>query len=313
MLAAMSEPASEHDLPAIPAATGVARSLENARQGQMLLVDEVGNVTKPIIPSGIGSVFLVALGAVVALQLLANLVVMITGIQAAAYLAPIGFVALWVSYVWTVRGLRQALARIGSGDLVGAEKAALSVAKSRLMFRMVRGNAWMLAGAARGLRGDHREALALTQRGLRELPVTGKQRGLAVLTRLNEIQYLALTSERSRASERLAELEREGLADGDLVRMQWLDTRLVLAFEAGDTSTLPDEDELEAWARDALATNRFGSTLVLLAWALTDRGKPELVPVLLDVARDRLPECHIETAHPRLAAWYRAATTAHPQ
>jgi hypothetical protein len=301
----VGDPVHGDQLPPITLAKGAARSLSTARVGQLLYVNEQGNVTRPTIAL-FRRILPWLLPVLVAPWIFPEALPLLVAVTTLFF--PVSFVYLVFMWARPQRGIRRALARLSAGDLVGAEQAALLVANGSLIARLLRGNAWNIAGSVRFLRGDHREALVLTRRALSELPSRGGARVFSVIARLNEIQLLALTGEQASAHEALTALEREGLPEGDLVRLQWIDTQLVLAFEADDTSTLPDD--LDAWSRAVLDTNRFGSTLVLLAWALQQRGQPELVPVLLDVARDRLPECHIETAHPRLAAWYRDAKSA---
>ena len=128
---------------------------------------------------------------------------------------------------------------------------------------------------------------------------------------INEVQLIALTGDPEAAYRRLTELDERGFAaSGDLIAMQRIDTDLVLAFEVDEPTRLPDD--LDAWTQAVVRTNRFGSTLVLLAWALRSRGEDELADALLGTAADRLGECHIDRAHARLHAWYQEAVGADP-
>lgn len=283
-------------------ATGVATSLEQARPGQSLMIGPSGAVVGPhsieVIAATLRAAAVVlAPGALVVI--LAGLAFGNLGLLAATIAAVIAAV-LWAQPRFE---LGRALALHGRGDLENAELTARRVAVTGFASLMVRGNAWMIAGAADWLRGDLDRALASTRRAVADLgaPKTGMWRGVAALARLNEIQLLAIKGDLGGAKARLDLLERDGVPDGDLVQLQLADTKLVLAFEAGNPKMLPAD--LHEWMQMALRTNRFGSTLVLLAWALVKRGDAELVPMLLDVAADRLPECRIEQSHPRLARW----------
>jgi hypothetical protein len=204
--------------------------------------------------------------------------------------------------------LDRAVKMHGAGDLERAEWIARRVAVTGFASLMVRGNAWMIAGAAAWLRGDHDRALKWMRRAVRDLgsPRKGSWRGVAVLARLEHIQLLAITGDLAGAKAMLAALEAEGLPTGDLVQLELVETKLVLAFESGTASALRP-DELDEWARAILRTNRFGSALLLLAWAHGLRGDREMVPTLLEIAEDRLHECRIEHAHPKLARWHAGA------
>jgi len=298
---------SDAGLPALPRARGLANSLEQARPGQAFAVDEKGNVvghdSKAMRHASLrilgvyaaGSVFMLAAAAVFG--------------RIAGPVALVATLLGLLAFTWPARRLAHALRSVAADDLVEAERTGVALASSRFASRMVRGNAWLIAGSAAWLRGELATAIGFTRRAIEQsgYPPTGTRRAIGALARLNEIQLLAITGDLAAARARLAELDRDGLPAGDLVQMQRIDTDLVLAFEGGDASVLPDD--LDEWVAMVLRTNRFGSTLVLLAWAQTLRGETELAATLLDVAVDRLPECHIDAAHPRLAAWLQTVRT----
>ena len=294
------------ELPAIPQASGIASSLREARAGQVLCIDAKGEVVGSSSRQMIASfavlfvVFggLASLGAIVADWLL--------GPSAAT----VAFMVVLIGCLeWGRRmgATARALELMGRGALGEAEACASAAASSRLMSRGSRGNARLVEGSAIWLQGDLPRALDVTRRAIAELGTPTKPyRAVSLLARFNEVQLLAVLGDRQGARERLEGIEAEGLPEGDLVRLQWIDTCLVLAFEEDDPSSLPED--LADWIDATLRTNRFGTTLVLLAWASERRDETDLVPQLLDVACDRLAECRIEDAHPRLARWWNDAS-----
>lgn len=281
----------------------VAETLDSARPGQALMIGPDGGVVAPLSREAIAATLTLAVAVIVPGSLLY--------ILSAVFFGSLGVMAslmasVVVGFVWAQPRfeLDRAVKLHGAGDLAGAEWTARRVAVTGFASLMVRGNAWMIAGAAAWLQGDLDKALRWMRRAVGDLgyPAKGNWRGVAALARLNEIQLIAIRGDLADAKSRLAELEQAGLPPGDLVQLELVTARLVLAFEAGNASTLR-ADDLSEWLRATLATNRFGATLVLLAWAHIKRGDAELVPMMLDVAADRLHECRIEQAHPKLARW----------
>lgn len=231
----------------------------------------------------------------------------------------VGFILTHVGFVYflvlTRVGflLRKAHRCHAQGELTQAEALARRAAKYALAIPLLRGNALNLAASAAWLQGNHPEALVLARRAivLLERSLARDARAHLVLAILNEVQLIALTGDPDGAYQRLTELDERGFAaTGDLIAIQRIDTELVLAFEVDDPTRLPDD--LDAWTQTVVRTNRFGSTLVLLAWALRSRGEDELADALIGTAADRLGECHIDRAHPRLHAWYQEATGGTP-
>jgi hypothetical protein len=297
----------EHDdLPELPRAEGPARSLTEARPGNTLFLNKKGEVASP----GGGTIFASGLmllaGTVVASLALSSIGAALFGLPGAIAAA---LISVWGVRSWLLRQVQlgNALARLAADDLHGAEKLARELAARRFTSSAIRGNALYIAASAIWLRGGLREALALTRSARVELERSRSRamRPIAALAALNDVQLTALTGDLVAARANLEALEAGvELARGDLVEVQHVDPRLLLAFEMDDPATLPED--LHPWTQRILATQRFGSTLVLLAWAHHARGEAELADTLLDVARDRLAECHIDAAHPRLHAWYAA-------
>lgn len=222
-----------------------------------------------------------------------------------------------IAYIlWQLRATLthgQAVQHFARDDHREAEVLARRAGSQPLVSALLRGTSLSLAAAAAWLQGKHQEALVLARKAIvvLERSLARDARAHLVLAILNEVQLIALTGDPDAADRRLTELDERGFAaTGDLIAVQRIDTELVLAFEVEDPTRLPDD--LDEWTQTVVRTNRFGSTLVLLAWALRSRGEDELADALLETAADRLGECHIDRAHPRLHAWYQDATGATP-
>ena len=283
----------------LPRAEGLARSLEEARPGQVLCLGPRGQVQRPHLRIAIAGLWglVLGLGAAVVTSMLFGA----NGLLVALVIAT----GYWILQQRAVSSLREAHVRFARDDLAKAQVLARRASTAILARSLVRGNALSLAAACAWLQGNLTEAHALFGRAgvVLEASLARDARAHLVLAILQEVQLIALTEGHDAADHRLAELDaRNFAADGDLVAAQRIDTELVLAFEADDPSRLPDD--LDPWTQMIVRTNRFGSTLLLLAWALRARGETELADALLDTAEDRLPECHIDKAHPRLHAWH---------
>lgn len=95
--------------------------------------------------------------------------------------------------------------------------------------------------------------------------------------------------------------ELDGAPTGEYFRMERMLTDLLIAFHADAPQELP-ADELYEWAKTALRMNRWGTIVVLLAWAFERSGDEDMARHLLGEAPERL-ESVFAQAHPREHAW----------
>jgi hypothetical protein len=105
-------------------------------------------------------------------------------------------------------------------------------------------------------------------------------------------------------SPRAARAEIYTAPHGDYFQLELALTELVIAFAAGQHDRLPADDELYEWSKTALGCSRFGTNLVLLAWALGSRGDAEMERLLLREAGPRLTTEFLRESFPALHAWY---------
>ena len=103
---------------------------------------------------------------------------------------------------------------------------------------------------------------------------------------------------------RTARADLEGAPRGDYFALELALTDLVIAFAADDLGLLPADEELFEWAKVALGCSRFGTNLVLLAWALGGRNELDMEKLLLREAAPRLTTEFLRESFPRLATWY---------
>lgn len=77
-----------------------------------------------------------------------------------------------------------------------------------------------------------------------------------------------------------------------------------IAFAGDQLDRLPADEELYEWSKTALGCTRFGTNLVLLAWALGGRGDADMERLLLREAGPRLATEFLAESFPALHAWY---------
>lgn len=131
-----------------------------------------------------------------------------------------------------------------------------------------------------------------------------KQEGMYWLCVFDRVQLLAVTGKLDRAAR-----ARETLADapsGEYFAMERALTDLVIAFHKRTVKEL-DQDEMYEWAKNALATNRFGLVLILLAWAFGKARDEEMVALLMAEAPERIdPDMSLEHIAPKVHEWFEA-------
>lgn len=276
----------------------VSSSLDTAKPGEVLLLDDQGHVLGPramrratVTGWGVvGSVVTVGAGAI------GVLVGPIAGVVVGA--VTLGFL------VWQLRHGREfqralALASAGRRDEAFAIVEGLE--------RRQLGNQFppfidYLAGKLEWQRGHGEAALLRYDRALGALGrMRGRGRGMYWICTFDRVQLLAAMGRLDAA--RAARAELEDAPRGDYFAMELALTDLMIAFHAGDATLLARDEDLYDWAKAALRTSRFGASVVLLAWAFDQRGDTDMAEHLLREAPGRLETEFLAETTPRLHAW----------
>jgi hypothetical protein len=131
-----------------------------------------------------------------------------------------------------------------------------------------------------------------------------KQEGMYWLCAFDRVQLLAVAGKLDRAVR-----AREALTaapSGEYFAMEQALTDLVIAFHKRTAKGLDDDDMYE-WAKKALATNRFGLALILLAWAFEKKRDEDMAAHLMEEAPGRIdPDMHLEHIAPKVHEWFEA-------
>jgi hypothetical protein len=276
----------------------VSSSLDSAKPGEVLLLDDQGRVLGPqamrratVVGWGVvGSVVGVGAGAI------GVLVGPIAGVVVGA--VTLGFL------VWQLRHGREfqralALASAGRRDEAYAIVEGLE--------RRQLGNQFppfidYLAGKLEWQRGHAEAALVRYDRALGALArMRGRGRGMYWICTFDRVQLLAAMGRIDAA--RAARAELDEAPRGDYFAMELALTDLMIAFHVDDPALLPGDEELYDWAKAALRTSRFGASVVLLAWAFDRRGERDMAEHLLREAPARLETEFLAETTPRLHAW----------
>lgn len=292
-------------LPAVPSSMDpewrLARSLEEARVGEVMMLDQNGNVLSPGRIRWIWARSWLTAGAMGAAL----------GVSSALLLgsAAFGGATLGIylgAFLWQLRhraALRKVLALCAAGRRDEA-RVALTDLESQRLPAHYRPILDMLSGNLAFLQGKFEEALQRYERVIqRYRPMGhGATHPIYWICAFNRVQLLASAGDLERARAFRAELE--DAPRGSYFEMDRMLTDLLLAFHAGDVGTL--DADLYEWAKAALKTNRFGLNVVLLAWAFHRRGDDDMARMLLREAPARLTGHYLMDSAPRVHAWMEA-------
>lgn len=275
----------------------VSTSLASARPGEVLLLDEHGQVMggqamrrqQVAAWAAVGSVAGVGVAAVAALA--GPLVGLLSGGVFAAM--------MWrQTRAW--RKAREALVLASAGRRDEALAAVERLEQGRVA-EPLRPFLFYLKGKLEWQRGSFDAALALYDRAIGSVG-TRRRRAMYWVCAFDRAQLLAVMGKVDAA--RTARTELEGAPRGDYFALELALTDLVIAFAAKDHGLLPADEELYDWAKVALGCSRFGTNLVLLAWALGRRGELDMEKLMLREAAPRLATEFLRESFPSLSAWY---------
>jgi tetratricopeptide (TPR) repeat protein len=291
-------------LPAVPLAEPewrLARSLEEARVGEVMMLDQHGNVLSPKRIRWIWARSWLAAGAMGAAL----------GVSSALLLGSVAFggatLGIYLgAFLWQLRhrtALRRVLALCAAGQRDEAERALRDLEAQRIPahYQPILD---MLSGNLAFLHGKFEEALVRYERVIQRYRPVGRAPTHPIywICAFNRVQLLASAGELERARTYRAELEEA--PHGSYFEMDRMLTDLLLAFHIGDVDALTGD--LYEWAKAALKTNRFGLNVVLLAWAFHRRGDNDMARMMLREAPSRLAGHYLADSAPRVHAWMQA-------
>ena len=275
----------------------VSTSLANARPGEVLLLDEDGQVlSAPAVRRqqlagwvGAGGVAGLSMAAIT--TLMGPIIGLLTG-------AIFGGLMIRQTRAW--RRARHALVLASAGR---RDEALTEVAKLErgAVSEPMRPFLHYLKGKLEWQRGNLSEALGLYDRALGAV-AQRKRRAMYWVCAFDRVQLLAVMGKVDAA--RAARAELDTAPRGDYFQLELALTELVIAFAGNSLDRLPADDELYDWAKTALGCSRFGTNLVLLAWALGGRGDGDMERLLLREAGPRLTTEFLRESFPALHAWY---------
>jgi hypothetical protein len=275
----------------------VSSSLDAARPGEVLLLDEEGQVLGPramrrAAMVGWGVVGgIVSLGAVAVAALAGPILGVATGATTLAILA---------HHARSGREFRRALALASAGRRDEA-LAAVQALEARHLGEQFPPFIDYLTGKLEWQRGHFDAALARYERARAHLAQRRRGRGMYWVCSFDRAQLLAAMGKVDAA--RTARVELDDAPRGDYFAMELALTDLMIAFHAGDATRLPDDEELYDWAKAALRTSRFGVSVALLAWAFAERGDAEMAGHMLREAPTRLATEFLPESAPKLSKW----------
>jgi len=275
----------------------VSRSLADAKPGEVLLLDDDGQVMGEPAMRRQQAVAWSVVGGVAGVGVAAMSIVSgpIFGIVAGSVFAAL----MWrQSQAW--RRARGALVLASAGRRDEALAAVVAIERGRVG-EALRPFLAYLRGKLEWQRGQFDAALALYDRAMGSV-APRRRRAMYWVCAFDRTQLLAVMGRLPAA--RTARGELGQAPTGDYFALELALTDLVLAFCADEPTELPADEELYDWAKVALGCSRFGTNLVLLAWALGKRGDTDMETLLLREATPRLATEFLADSFPALASYY---------
>ncbi|MEZ4400486.1 MAG: hypothetical protein R3B06_10735 [Kofleriaceae bacterium] len=275
----------------------VSRSLSDAKPGEVLLLDDRGQVMGEPAMRRQQAVAWAAVGGVAGIGVAA--MSLASGPLIGAVAAALFGAVLWrQSRAW--RRARGALVLASAGRRDEA-LAAVEALESGRVGEPLRPFLAYLRGKLEWQRGQFDTALALYDRAMGAV-APRRRRAMYWVCAFDRAQLLAVMGRVEAA--RTARTELTQAPSGDYFTLELALTDLVLAFCADDPSELPADEELYDWAKVALGCSRFGTNLVLLAWALGKRGDADMETLLLREAGPRLATEFLSESFPALHRFF---------
>lgn len=291
---------SDIDRPRSEPKLKLASSLQDARVGELMLLDNEGqvldprrrrwhNVTSWSIWLGMSAALAVTWGLLVESALLGGLL--------GAW-----FVATPFLRVRTLRRVQRAVALVAAGERDRA-RVAIDELLSKNTPKAYFPTLLFLRSKLAWQSGDHKDALDRYTNAMQRLHIERhpRNRVLYWACAFDRIQLLAVMGDIERA--RAAREEAEAAPHGDYFYMERMLADLMIGFHSDSLEPLPDIETLYDWAKDALRTNQFGLAVVLLAWAFDRHGEDEMTEHLLAEAPERLRATFFVEAVPAVHAW----------
>ena len=275
----------------------VSTSLADARPGEVLLLDEdgqvlsAGAVRRQQLAGWIGTGGVAGLSMAAIATLMGPLVGLITG-------GIFGLLMIRQTRAWRRARHALVLASAGRRDQALAEVAKL---EKTPISEPMRPFLHYLKGKLEWQRGNLTESLNLYDRALGAV-AQRKRRAMYWVCAFDRVQLLAVMGKVDAA--RAARAELDTAPHGDYFQLELALTELVIAFAGKQLDRLPADEELYEWSKTALGCSRFGTNLVLLAWALGGRGEADMEKLLLREAGPRLATEFLPESFPSLHAWY---------
>jgi hypothetical protein len=275
----------------LPALAPIAKTLDGARRGQLVYVDNNGEVRAPSSQRARNWGIYAICGGITA-----------AGVAFAAVTVPAAipiYLLLggrFFSSVNAIARLNQASIALSMGDGVEAKRLAEPVASAWYLPKRLRALATLRLAAALAVNGESERALKMVRTARIALPRKSIQHQISYYFEIN-----LLTAMGQLKDARAVLVGRGNTPTGEIPRLtHWL-AELHLCCAEGSHDI--DPSELFDRARKGLAMNAGGDLLLLCAWAFDVLGERDQVTFLLHEAKQRDRSSKLDVTMPALAGW----------
>lgn len=279
----------------------VSNSLESARRGEVLILDNDGEVMSGSATRRASVRGWLAMGSIAGGAMLLTTVVLGSPVGGA-----LGVAVAMLAVAWRARhgaDLRRALALASAGRRDEALQIVRSI-DARKPPAEVRPFVDYLMAKLEWQRGEFSTAAERYTRAIAALAPTknGRGKGMYWICMVDRVQLAAAAGQTAQAKALFADLG--DAPSGAYFRLEVALANLMYAFAADDDTVLPADEELYDWAKEVLSTHRFGLNAVLLGWAFSRRGDEEMASHLLAEAPARLEVEHLADIAPAINEWF---------
>ncbi len=278
----------------------IARSLESAEVGEVMIITHDGEIMSPERVRALQARAYLKLGAISATGGLVYAMLLASPLSGICVAAAVFGGTTWASR--HVRAMRRAVTLLSAGERAAADRLLSGLAaRTGRQSELMRGHVEFYRAKLAWQYGRFAEAAERYERAQSLLEKNRRRHaGMYWLCLFDRAELAACRGDKELAVTLRDELIAAPSGDYFLVERATLE--LLIAFYIDHTST-GIQDDLYELSKLGLQSNRLGLLLVLCGWAFADRGDHDMANFALAEAQSRLDGYFLADSFPELHAW----------